>query len=131
MALLSKISWIFNDEYYSDRDKFNAKIYQDDWKPDEIIHNYSVFNFIYYAWINKPKEILNNERIIGTHYGRHKLLSILKAENDKYFTSIELMMKIHNQMCNKDLGDHIFFEGIDLNQPLIDGEETFEIYCGS
>ena len=56
--------------------------------------------------------------------------ALLKADNGKYFTNLELMTKVHNQQTNKELGDHVFFEGMDLDDE-IDGIPVFYIACGS
>ena len=55
---------------------------------------------------------------------------MLKADNGKYFTNLELMTKVHNQQANKELGDHVFFEGMDLDDE-IDGIPVFYVACGS
>ena len=52
----------------------------------------------------------------------------------------ELLFKLHNLMANKELGDHVFFEGIEYEghecegYGLIDNEDSipvFFIVCGS
>ena len=37
----------------------------------------------------------------------------ITADNGKYFTGEELTFKLQNLMANKELGDHIFYEGIE------------------
>ena len=49
----------------------------------------------------------------------------------KIFTALEFLMKAHNQMSNKELGDHVFFEGTDETPEIIDGLPTCYIACGS
>ncbi|KQS92060.1 hypothetical protein [Chryseobacterium sp. Leaf394] len=40
---------------------------------------------------------------------------LLKADNNIYFTTAELLFKIHNEVCtNLEKEDHHFFEGLDL-----------------
>lgn len=34
--------------------------------------------------------------------------ALLSANNGSFFTSGELLMKVHNQLAGKDLGDHCF-----------------------
>ena len=37
----------------------------------------------------------------------------LTADNRKYFTNVELLRKIHNQLAYKDLGNNDFLEGLE------------------
>lgn len=37
----------------------------------------------------------------------------LTADNGKYFTNVELLRKIHNQLAYKDLGNNESFEGLE------------------
>ena len=37
----------------------------------------------------------------------------LTADNGKYFTNVELLRKIHNQLAFKDLGGNEFLEGLE------------------
>ena len=42
-----------------------------------------------------------------------EIMAHLVADNGTYFTREELLFKLHNLMANKELGDHVFFEGIE------------------
>ena len=69
-----------------------------------------------------------------------EIMAHLVADNGTYFTREELLFKLHNLMANKELGDHVFFEGIEYEghecegYGLIDNEDgipVFYIVCGS
>ncbi|MBF1126699.1 MAG: hypothetical protein HXL66_06920, partial [Capnocytophaga sp.] len=45
--------------------------------------------------------------------------------------ALELLWLIHNTLANKDLGDHIFFEGFDIEGYEEDGTPVLFINCGS
>ncbi len=64
-------------------------------------------------------------------YYQVEVLAHLKADNGQYFTALEFLMKAHNQQVNKELGDHVFFEGTDENPEAVDGFPTCFIACGS
>ena len=53
------------------------------------------------------------------------IAALLFADNGKYFTNEELLMKIHNQIAGKNLGNHMFFEGLERCNPL----EGISCYC--
>ena len=67
-------------------------------------------------------------------------MSHITADNGKYFKGEELTFKLQNLMANKELGDHIFYEGIEYEghecegHGLIDNEDgipVFYVCCGS
>lgn len=77
---------------------------------------------IYEAFISGKEELLRNECVTDVSAMEEEcridglfqtdIRALLKAENGKYFTNRELLIKIHNQMAGKDLGDHDFLEGL-------------------
>ena len=151
MKTLNKIGWHFTPEFYTDIDKFNKEVVQyqldiyetdEHWKPNETVFDYPEMQIQYMAWINKPSDLLANETLIEDDKNvfeeypdeeeqQVEILAKLKADNGKNFTALEFMMKAHNQQANKELGDHIFFEGTDEIPEIIDGLPTFYISCGS
>ncbi|MNT20123.1 hypothetical protein D3C72_1554210 [compost metagenome] len=60
-----------------------------------------------------------------------EIIAKFKADNGKNFTALEFLMKTHNQQVNKELGDHVFFEGIDDHPTIVEGVPTYYIACGS
>ena len=149
------VHWVFNKQTYS-REAFskeyneNVKKYLDDDEADdddrleepEILVTYE-------AWIESLDQLLDNERVTDEELLEEdkedgmwqvEIMAYLVADNGTYFTREELLFKLHNLMANKELGDHVFFEGIEYEghecegYGLIDNEDgipVFYIVCGS
>ncbi|WP_287524002.1 SMI1/KNR4 family protein, partial [Veillonella sp.] len=149
------VHWVFNKQTYS-RDEFskeyneNVKKYVDDDQVDdddrleepEILVTYE-------AWIESEDQLFDNERVTDEELFEEdkedgmwqvEIMAHLVADNGTYFTREELLFKLHNLMANKELGDHVFFEGIEYEghecegYGLIDNEDgipVFYIVCGS
>ncbi len=148
---LNNIAWSFTTEYYSSKEKFNQEvikyqkdIYENDsnWIPGEIAFPVAELQIQYTAWITSPSDLLENETLINDDKNifeetpndkehQVEILATLKADNGKNFTALEFLMKAHNQQANKELGDHVFFEGTDENPKIINGLPTYFIACGS
>ncbi|MBS7041018.1 SMI1/KNR4 family protein [Veillonella sp.] len=149
------VHWVFNKQTYS-REEFskeyneNVKKYVDDDQSDdddrleepEILVTYE-------AWIESEDQLFDNERVTDEELLEEdkedgmwqvEIMAHLVADNGTYFTREELLFKLHNLMANKELGDHVFFEGIEYEghecegYGLIDNEDgipVFYICCGS
>ena len=149
------VHWVFNKQTYS-REEFskvyneNVKKYVDDDEADdddrleepEILVTYE-------AWIESVDQLFDNERVTDEELLEEdkedgmwqvEIMAHLVADNGTYFTREELLFKLHNLMDNKELGDHVFFEGIEYEghecegYGLIDNEDgipVFFIVCGS
>ena len=149
------VHWVFNKQTYS-REAFskeyneNVKKYVDDDEADdddrleepEILVTYE-------AWIESEDQLFDNERVTDEELLEEdkedgmwqvEIMAHLVADNGTYFTREELLFKLHNLMANKELGDHVFFEGIEYEghecegYGLIDNEDgipVFYIVCGS
>lgn len=149
------VHWVFNKQTYS-REAFskeyneNVKKYVDDDQSDdddrleepEILVTYE-------AWIESEDQLFDNERVTDEELLEEdkedgmwqvEIMAHLVADNGTYFTREELLFKLHNLMANKELGDHVFFEGIEYEghecegYGLIDNEDgipVFYIVCGS
>lgn len=148
---LNDIAWSFSNKLYADTEKFDQevsayqkRIYKSDekWKPEEIVFNVPELNIQYEAWISKPGELLANETLIdeedafdeeNSDEGLYQveIVARLQADNGEYFTASEFLMKAHNQQANKELGDHVFFEGTDEDPAIVDGLPLCYIACGS
>ena len=150
-----EVYWVFNKQTYS-REAFskeyneNVKKYVDDDQADnddrleepEILVTYE-------AWIESEDQLFDNERVTDEELLEEdkedgmwqvEIMAHLVADNSTYFTREELLFKLHNLMANKELGDHVFFEGIEYEghecegYGLIDNEDgipVFFIVCGS
>jgi len=148
---LENISWVFSKKTYNDFEKFNQEViqYQKDiyddkslWIPNEVIFNIPELHIQYMAWISSPKDLLENEFLMEYDQDifennseqegyQVEVFAKLKADNGKDFTALEFLIKTHNQQSNKNLGDHIFFEGVDDEFEPIKGLPTYYISCGS
>ena len=148
---INNIAWTFTNECFTDSVKFNSEVaqYQKDiyedtglWKPDEIIFDFSELQIQYTAWVSGPSDLLDNELLTADDIEifeeepeeeeyQVEIIAKLKADNGKNFTALEFLMKVHNQQANKDLGDHVFFEGTDETPEIVDGIPTYYIACGS
>ncbi len=148
---LNEIAWSFSDKFYSDIEKFNIEVtkYQkniydsdDNWKPNEIVFDFPELQIQYEAWVTGADDLLENETLIDEEDAfdednsedgmfQVEITAKLKADNGKNFTALEFLFKAHNQQANKDLGDHVFFEGTDDEPEIYDGLPTCYIACGS
>lgn len=148
---LNKIAWSFTNEVFQDVEKFNKEVtqYQIDiyktdegWNPYETVFDFPELQIQYEAWIAQSSDLLSNEILIDEEDAfdednsedgmfQIEVLAKLKADNGKNFTALEFLMKVHNQQANKDLGDHVFFEGTDENPEISNGLPTCYIACGS
>lgn len=150
-STLNNISWSFSSEIYTDVEAFNQEVlqYQKDiygtaerWIPDDIVLDAPEVQIQYEAWIMEPSDLLENDCLISEDEDvfdgeadddgyQVEIISKLKADNGKNFTALEFLMKAHNQQANKELGDHVFFEGIGSQPRMVEGIPTFYIACGS
>ena len=103
----------------------------------------------YEAWIESVDQLFDNERVTDEELfeadkedgmWQVEIMAHLVADNGTYFTREELLFKLHNLMANKELGDHVFFEGIEYEghecegYGLIDNEDGIPVFytcCGS
>lgn len=148
---LNAISWSFNGKNYTDYQEFNKEVikYQEAihdssalWKPDEVIINTPEIQIQYMAWITSLEDLKENEVLIDDDEDvfeeypdeeehQVEIIATLKADNKTYFTALEFLIKTHNQQSNKELDDHVFFEGIDETPEMINGLPIYYIACGS
>lgn len=148
------VHWVFNKQTYS-REEFtkeyneNVKKYVDDKADDDDRLEEPEILVTYEAWIESEDQLFDNEHVTDEELLEEdkedgmwqvEIMAHLVADNGTYFTREELLFKLHNLMANKELGDHVFFEGIEYEghecegDGLIDNEDgipVFFIVCGS
>lgn len=148
------VHWVFNKQTYS-REEFtkeyneNVKKYVDDEADDDDRLEEPEILVTYEAWIESEDQLFDNERVTDEELLEEdkedgmwqvEIMAHLVADNDTYFTREELLFKLHNLMANKELGDHVFFEGIEYEghecegYGLIDNEDGIPVFytcCGS
>lgn len=148
---LNEIAWMFSSKRYTNAGVFCDEVaaYQKDlygtdekWKPEEIVSDFPELQIHYMAWVSQPSDLLENETLIEEDKSvfeeypdeeeyQVEILAKLKADNAKNFSALEFLMKAHNQQANKELGDHVFFEGTDTVPKITNGLPTYYIACGS
>lgn len=157
----SNVFWSFSQKNYDDAKVFakDLKEYNDDMdneiteaELDEIVLEETELIISYEAWISDVSEVKENE-VLDMEEDEElleedkedgmwqvEILAHVKSDSKDGFTMREILQKAHNQMANKELGDHVFFEGFEFMgresdaYGLIDGEEelpVFFVICGS
>ena len=148
-----EVYWVFNKLTYSREEfskEYNKEVekYVDDEADDDRLEEPEIL-VTYEAWIESTDQLFDNERVTDEELFEEdkedgmwqvEIMAHLVADNGTYFTREELLFKLHNLMANKELGDHVFFEGIEYEghecegYGLIDNEDgipVFYICCGS
>ena len=148
-----EVHWVFNKHTYS-REEFSKEYnkavekYVDDEADDDRLEEPEIL-VTYEAWIESTDQLFDNERVSDEELleddkedgmWQVEIMAHLVADNGTYFTREELLFKLHNLMANKELGDHVFFEGIEYEghecegYGLIDNEDGIPVFytcCGS
>lgn len=127
--LLTQIIWQFSPNEYVSNEAFTKDIIdyiednRENWVPNKIALKTSRVHIVYEAFITGLEQLRINEtvldmstldeecRIDGVFQTDIKVY--LTADNGKYFTNVELLRKIHNQLAYKDLGNNEFLEGLE------------------
>lgn len=139
--LLKNVYWMFNEIIYVSANTFSHDVVeyiednQKNWHPGEMAVEAEKIYIIFEAFIIGKEALLANEYVtdISTLEEKCKIdglfqtdiAALLFTDNGKYFTNEELLMKIHNQIAGKNLGNHMFFEGLEKCNPL----EGIPCYC--
>lgn len=161
--LLDQVCWDFYPEQKNDKELFKQELieelieYANDLDQelnlaqlDKIAIDLPEILIVYEAWISSRDDLYENERLDEEDelleedkedgMWQVEIFALLKADNGKNFTLADLIMKIHNQQANKDLGDHTFFEGLEYSGyethagGLVENDEglpVFFVVCGS
>ena len=127
--MLNHVYWAFDEKTYVSVDTFSEdlKSYMEDnrknWKPEETTVEAGKVYIVYEAFLSGKEELLANEKVVDESdldeenridgLFQADIEALLSANNGSFFTSGELLMKVHNQLAGKDLGDHYFFEGLE------------------
>lgn len=127
--ILTSVYWEFSNQEYVSNDTFTNDIinYIEDnkvnWNPKGIAINSRKVCIIYEAFITGIEQLRSNETVLDMSYLDEEcridgvfqtdIKVCLTADNGKYFTNVELLRKIHNQLAYKDLGNNAFLEGLE------------------
>ena len=150
-----EVHWVFNkhtynrEEFSKEYNKVVEKYVDEDQADDDDRLEEPEILVTYEAWIESEDQLFDNERVTDEELFEEdkedgmwqvEIMAHLVADNGTYFTREELLFKLHNLMANKELGDHVFFEGIEYEghecegYGLIDNEDGIPVFytcCGS
>ena len=144
--ILTSVYWEFSNQEYVSNDTFTNDIinYIEDnkanWNPKGIAINSRKVCIIYEAFITGSEQLRSNETVLDMSnldeecridgVFQTDIKACLTADNGKYFTNVELLRKIHNQLAYKDLGNNEFLEGLEYIET--DGETSiYRLMTGS
>ena len=127
--LLTQIIWEFTPNEYNSNEAFTKDIVdyiednRENWAPNRIAVKTSSLNIVYEAFITGIEQLSSNETVLDMStldedcridgVFQTDIKAHLIADNGKYFTNVELLRKIHNQLAFKDLGGNEFLEGLE------------------
>ena len=127
--ILTSVYWEFSNQEYVSNDTFTMDIinYIEDnkanWNPKGIAINSRKICIVYEAFITGLEQLQSNEAVLDIScldeeccidgLFQTDIKAYLTADNGKYFTNVELLRKIHNQLAYKDLGNNEFLEGLE------------------
>lgn len=153
MDLLKHIHWAFNGISYASPEDFDKAItqYQLDvvrpdavWDPGEIVLETPSVQIVYQYYITPTDIKFEDETFLDEDEAdvqvndpdeedeQREIAVTFKADNGYYFTALELMYKLHQRLWHRQLGDHIYFEGLLVcNIPERINPPLFYLHCGS
>ena len=127
--VLTSVYWAFSNQEYVSNDAFTLDIInyieenKANWNPNGIAINSRKVCIVYEAFITGIEQLRSNETVIDMSYLDEEcridgvfqtdIKVYLTADNGKYFTNVELLRKINNQLAYKDLGNNESFEGLE------------------
>ena len=135
------IPWVFNKTTYT-KEEFAKEFYTcleaHNVNPDNLPPLVEPEIFVSYeAWIESKCQLHANEHLYEVDelleddkeddMWQVEIYARLKADNGQYFTTEELLFKIHNLMANKELGDHVFFENLVYDDHEFEADEIEDI----
>ena len=151
-SILGSRVWAFNRKPYDSQSEFEEEItrYQKDilkakayWDSDETVINASEIDVCYEAWITSIDDLKSNEELIDDEedlfdednaddgFFQVEISARLQAANGVSFTALDLMYQMEHQVSNKELGNHIFFEGFRQAQDYQGQFPLYHMLCGS
>ncbi len=127
--VLTSVYWAFSNQEYMSNDAFTKDImnYIEDnkanWNPNGLAVNAHKVCIVYEAFITGSEQLRSNEQIVDiTDLDEENRIDGVfqtdikvefSAENRRYFTNVELLRKIHNQLANKIVDGLDSFEGLE------------------
>lgn len=144
--LLTQIIWQFTPNEYVSNEAFTKDIIdyiednRENWVPNKIALKASRVHIVYEAFITGPEQLRINETVLDMStldeecridgVFQTDIQAYLTADNGKYFTNVELLRKIHNQLAYKNLGNNEFLEGLEYIET-DGGTSVYRLMTGS
>lgn len=141
MRKLANIAWRFDRtdyptsaEFDQDISDYQAAILEEQacWNPAEVVVDHPAVEIAYEYWVTSEEAVFADEMVIHDWKEQKEVTATFTADNGKYFTALEMLYKLHQRLRHRELGDHIFFEGLaaegdsDKQEPPL-----FYLRCGS
>lgn len=143
--VLTSVYWAFSNQEYVGDDAFTKDIIdyipdnKDNWNPNGIAVNTRKVCIVYEAFITGTEQLRSNEHIVDiTELDEENRIDgvfqtdievELSAENRRYFTNVELLRKIHNQIANKIVDGLDSFEGLEYVET-VDRMPVYRVMIG-
>lgn len=144
--LLTQIIWQFTPNEYVSNEAFTKDIIdyiednRENWVSNKIALKASRVHIVYEAFITGPEQLRINETVLDMStldeecridgVFQTDIQAYLTADNGKYFTNVELLRKIHNQLAYKNLGNNEFLEGLEYIET-DGGTSVYRLMTGS
>lgn len=143
--VLTSVYWALSNQKYISNDAFTKDIIdyipdnKDNWNPYGIAVNTRKVCIVYEAFITGSEQLRSNEHIVDINdldeenridgVFQTDIKVELSADNRKYFTNVELLRKIHNQVANKIVEGLDSFEGLEYVET-VDGLPVYRVMIG-
>ena len=144
--LLTQIIWQFTPNEYVSNEAFTKDIIdyiednRENWVSNKIALKAYRVHIVYEAFITGPEQLRINETVLDMStldeecridgVFQTDIQAYLTADNGKYFTNVELLRKIHNQLAYKNLGNNEFLEGLEYIET-DGGTSVYRLMTGS
>lgn len=143
--VLTSVYWALSNQEYISNDAFTKDIIdyipdnKDNWNPYGIAVNTRKLCIVYEAFITGSEQLRSNEHIVDINdldeenridgVFQTDIKVELSADNRRYFTNVELLRKIHNQVANKIVEGLDSFEGLEYVET-VDGLPVYRVMIG-
>ena len=143
--VLTSVYWAFSNQEYVGDDAFTKDIIdympdnKDNWNPNGIAVNTRKVCIVYESFITGSEQLRSNEQIVDiTDLDEENRIDGVfqtdikvefSADNRRYFTNVELLRKIHNQIANKIVEGQDCFEGLEYVET-VDRMPVYRVMIG-
>lgn len=152
MDILKNIAWVFNGISYDKISDFNKAVAQhqadtgnrEHWQPTDIVLDKPRVQIAYEYYITPDEMRFPDETYLDEDEAdilpddpeeeneRREVAVTFAADNGQHFTAGELLYKLHERLWHRQLGDHIYFEGLLFcNKQQQQHTPLFYLHCGS